>query len=299
VAATGRTIQYVYNGLGQRVGKIDNGVQTNYLIDPNGLLPQVLAETDTSNNLISFYVYDGAGLVAKITPGNQYYFYHYDGLDSTIAITDNTGQVVNTYCYSPEGLVGAQETIPNPFQYVGRFGVMAEGNGLYFMRARYYDPEVGRFINKDPIGYAEGMNLFAYVANDLVNFIDPEGLSYLVFKKQAGTYEGTVTLYTSGGSQVAQFSAGNNVITGASHFPNGTFSYQEYHPHVDTPEDIVSYGSYGAFMFYVEGHQWMAIHAGRSGPTSKTKGCIRTTDEAMRTIGELHFYDPLTYIKVE
>ena len=138
-----QTTQYIYNGLGQRVGRIDNGVQTNYLVDPNGLLPQVLAETDASNNLISFYVYDGAGLVAKISSQNQYYFYHYDGLGSTIAITGNAGQVVNTYCYSPEGLVGAQETIPNPFQYVGRFGVMAEGNGLYFMRARYHDQKQG------------------------------------------------------------------------------------------------------------------------------------------------------------
>jgi RHS repeat-associated protein len=175
VASNGRTIQYIYNGLGQRVGKIDNGVQTNYLIDPNGILPQVLAETDASNNLISFYVYDGAGLVAKVTPSNQYYFYHYDGLGSTIAISDSAGQVVNTYCYSPEGLVGVQETIPNPFTYVGRFGVMAEGNGLYYMRARYYDPEVGRFINKDPIGYDGGNNLYAYTGNNLVSSVDPSG----------------------------------------------------------------------------------------------------------------------------
>jgi RHS repeat-associated protein len=171
-----QTTQYSYNGLGQRVGKIDNGVQTNYLVDPNGILPQILTETDTSNNLISFYVYDGAGLVAKITPQNQYYFYHYDGLGNTIAITDNAGQVVNTYCYSPEGLVGAQETIPNPFQYVGRFGVMAEGNGHYYMGARYYDPEVGRFINRDPIGYAGGLNLYGYVGNNFPNYIDPLGL---------------------------------------------------------------------------------------------------------------------------
>ena len=171
-----QTSQYIYNGLGQRVGRIDNGVQTNYLVDPNGILPQVLAEMDASNNLISFYVYDGAGLVAKITPQNQYYFYHYDGLGSTIAITDNNGQVVNTYCYSPEGLVGTQETIPNPFTYVGRFGVMAEGNGLYFMRARYYDPEVGRFINKDPIGYGGGLNLYTYVTNNFVGIVDPWGL---------------------------------------------------------------------------------------------------------------------------
>jgi RHS repeat-associated protein len=168
--------QYIYNGLGQRVGRIDNGIQTNYLIDPNGILPQVLAETDNTGNLISFYVYDGVGLVAKVTPSNQYYFYHYDGLGSTIAITDSAGQVVNTYCYSPEGLVGAQETIINPFQYVGRFGVMAEGNGLYCMRARYYDPETGQFISKDPIGYAGGMNLFTYVGNNPINFIDLYGL---------------------------------------------------------------------------------------------------------------------------
>jgi RHS repeat-associated protein len=176
-----RQIQYIYNGLGQRIGKIDNGVQINYLVDPNGILPQVLAETDAGNNLISFYVYDGAGLVAKVTPQNQYYFYHYDGLGSTIAISDSSGQVANTYVYSPEGLVGAQETINNPFTYVGRFGVMAEGNGLYYMRARYYDPEVGRFINKDPIGYLGGVNLFGYSANNPINFIDPWGLVKATF----------------------------------------------------------------------------------------------------------------------
>ena len=131
---------------------------------------------DANNDLIAFYVYDGAGLVAKVTSASEYYFYHYDGLGSTVAITDSTAQIVNAYAYSPYGLVGAQETIPNAFTYVGRYGVMAEGNGLYFMRARYYDPEVGRFINKDPIGYMGGMNLYGYVGNNPINFIDPHGL---------------------------------------------------------------------------------------------------------------------------
>jgi len=182
-----QTTQYIYNGLGQRVGRIVDGVQTNYLIDPNGLLPQVLAEMDASNNLIAFYVYDGAGLVAKVTPTNEYYFYHYDGLGSTVAITDSSAQIVNAYAYSPYGLVGAQETIPNPFQYVGYFGVMAESHGLYYMRARYYDPEVGRFINKDPIGYAGGVNLFAYVSNNPVMYIDPLGLAYFGYRPLGST----------------------------------------------------------------------------------------------------------------
>jgi len=171
-----QTTQYIYNGLGQRVGRIVDGVQTNYLIDPNGILTQVLAEMDDNGDLLAFYVYDGAGLVAKVTPANGYYFYHYDGLGNTVAITDSSGAIVNAYAYSPYGLVGSQETIENSFQYVGRFGVMAEGNGLYFMRARYYDPEVGRFINKDPIGYAGGMNLYGYVGGNPVNVIDPSGL---------------------------------------------------------------------------------------------------------------------------
>ena len=115
--------------------------------------------------------------MAKITPSNAYYFYHYDGLGSTVAITDENAQIVNSYAYSPYGLVGGQETIPNPFKYVGRFGVMDEGNGLYYMRARYYDPEVGRFINKDPIGYAGGdTNLYAYCLNNPINLVDPWGL---------------------------------------------------------------------------------------------------------------------------
>jgi hypothetical protein len=53
---------------------------------------------------------------------------------------------------------------------------MDEGNGLFYMRARYYDPEVGRFITKDPIGFAGGLNLYGYVANNPVNSIDPSGL---------------------------------------------------------------------------------------------------------------------------
>jgi RHS repeat-associated protein len=61
--------------------------------------------------------------------------------------------------------------------YVGQYGVMDEGNGLLYMRARYYDPDLGRFVSKDPIRYSSGnLNFYAYVGNNSVNFTDPNGL---------------------------------------------------------------------------------------------------------------------------
>ncbi len=85
---------------------------------------------------------------------------------------------VNKYSYSPYGVVdGRLELQPQPFTYVGQFGVMDEGNGVYYMRARYYDPSVGRFISEDPIGFGGGdVNLYSYALNNPINFIDPEGL---------------------------------------------------------------------------------------------------------------------------
>ena len=169
VTNNGNTYTYRYDALGSRVAKIVNSEETRYV---GGL-----AETDSSGNITAYYVY-GYGLISKITPSNQAYYYHFDGLGNTIAITDSSGNVVNKYSYDEHGKVlNQEEAISNPFKYVGRYGVMDEGNGLLYMRARYYDPEIGRFINKDPIGFAGGdLNLYAYVANDPINFIDPSGL---------------------------------------------------------------------------------------------------------------------------
>jgi len=67
------------------------------------------------------------------------------------------------------------EAIAQPFTYVGQYGVMTEADNLYYMRARYYDAQVGRFIKEDPIGMAGGLNLYAYVGGNPVTGVDPEG----------------------------------------------------------------------------------------------------------------------------
>ena len=86
--------------------------------------------------------------------------------------------MINSYAYDPYGeILGQQETVTQPFKFVGQFGVMAEPNGLYYMRARYYDPTAGRFISEDPIGFGGGdANLMAYVRNNPIMLADPLGL---------------------------------------------------------------------------------------------------------------------------
>jgi RHS repeat-associated protein len=187
----GSTIQYFYNGMGNRVRAVRNGVTTKYIYDARGNL---LAEADVNNVIQRYYIY-GNGLRAMVTAGGQLYCYHYNATGNTIAITDSSQNIVNKYAYTPFGEIGnEQETFAQPFKYVGQYGVMSESNGLYYMRARYYDPTLGRFISEDPAGFRGGdVNLYVYVGNNPVLLIDPSGLcSQSFFQKFETNYNSTL-----------------------------------------------------------------------------------------------------------
>ncbi len=176
----GSSYQFSYDGTGNRLEAVRGGVVTRYIY---GAGRNLLAEADGSNNITRYYIY-GLGLLAMVTPSDQVYCYHFNAVGSTIAMTDQTQAMVNKYAYDPFGnIVNQIEAVAQPFRFVGQLGVMTEPNGVYYMRARYYDPDVGRFISEDPTGFEGGdVNLMAYAQNNPVNWVDPLGLDWAYFQ---------------------------------------------------------------------------------------------------------------------
>ena len=113
----------------------------------------------------------------SIARDGQTYYYHADGLGSITSMTDRAQSVVNRYAYDSFGAIKASETVRNAYAFTGR--EYDSDTGLYYYRARYYDPEAGRFVGKDPIGFAgEDVNLYGYVGNKPSTFSDPSGLFF-------------------------------------------------------------------------------------------------------------------------
>lgn len=102
------------------------------------------------------------------------YFYHYDGLGSVIALTDSADNIIESYSYDVFGQPNTTSSVGNPYLFTGRRHNTE--TGLYYYRARYFDPYIGRFLQIDPIGYFGGVNIYTYVGNNPTNWIDPYGL---------------------------------------------------------------------------------------------------------------------------
>jgi RHS repeat-associated protein len=168
-----------YAPTGERVWKKDRQGVTYYLHDGFDLI-QELAEGGTPK---ATYVH-GPGIdrpLAMIRDGKTYY-YHADRLGSITHVTDEQGQAVATYEYDPFGRMRERHgSIQNPFTFTGR--EFDPSTGLYYYRARYYDPMLGRFLSADPapprMDEPFELNPYLYVKNNPVRFVDPLGLSVL------------------------------------------------------------------------------------------------------------------------
>lgn len=185
-----------------------------------------------------------------------------------------------------------------PFPYNLRFpGQYYDAEtGLNQNLDRDYDPLTGSYVESDPVGLNGGSySTYAYVGSDPVDFVDPTGLSSVVFTRNSGT----IDIYGADGELLFSCEAGNLVARRSKGpFPNGTYPFAYYKRHPESgPTD--GYGSHGIFIFKVPGRPGLGLHSGRHGPKSPTLGCIRTTDNCMKNLVDLVKQDPLTGITVQ
>ncbi len=168
------TVTYTYNGDGLRTSKAVNGNTTRHIWDGDQIALELNNAGTVTNKYVRginlIYSEDGAG-------ANKRYF-QYNGHGDTTQLTDTSGNVVKSYDYDSFGNEknpDANDT--NVFRYCGEY--FDKETGTIYLRARYYDPGIGRFITEDTYpGEANdplSLNLYVYVGNNPVNFFDPDG----------------------------------------------------------------------------------------------------------------------------
>ncbi|GEM_PF-2531202 len=170
MSGPGLASSFQYDAFGRRISKTINSASVSFLYNGANIVQEKVGTTVSANLLVGgidevFTRSDSSGTSGFIK----------DALGSTLALTNSSGAIQTEYVYEPFGKTTVSGTASNnTSKYTGRED---EGTGLYFYRARYYSPSLQRFISEDPIEFEAGdVNLYGYVENDPINFIDPSGL---------------------------------------------------------------------------------------------------------------------------
>jgi RHS repeat-associated protein len=163
---------YAVNGFRRQKTKKDGEIVTEYAEGLATAVAKAQAETIT---------YIHGHQILGFEQGGQFYYFLTDALGSVRDIVDGNGQVVQQYQYDERGnhVIAPMSGGPaSPKTFVGGLSVNDDTSdgGLYLMGHRFYDPSLGRFLNRDPIGFAGGLNLFSYGGNNPVTHTDPTGL---------------------------------------------------------------------------------------------------------------------------
>lgn len=213
--ADGTVTRYEYDAENIRTAVISKGIRTEYTTDRESVYSRTLIKTEYEKNLFGAYtkqksrtVYTyGQGLVGEAQDDGKELYYHYNHLGSTMAVTDKNGNILYRFVYDTYGELSdirngsgaslktseavkeetAGYTLPElasaagiEYLYNGQYGISTDRNGLYYMRARYYDQDIRRFINRDVVSgeitNSQSLNRYCYVQGNPVSLTDPFGL---------------------------------------------------------------------------------------------------------------------------
>ncbi len=193
----GGTTTFKYDPFGRRIQKSGPLGTTNYLYDGNG--DNVIEEVDNGGSVLARYT-EGTSTddepLSELRSGTTSY-YEQDGLGTVSSLSSSAGALANTYTYDSYGKrTTSTGSLTNPLQYTGRD--LDSETGLYYNRARYYDPTSGRFISEDPIGFDGGGNFYSYALNNPINLRDPSGNSAGAVAIPVSEGIGTLVCFGSG-----------------------------------------------------------------------------------------------------
>jgi RHS repeat-associated protein len=171
------TIDYAYDGEGRRAwSKVGSDPKTFYIFSGDKLIGEISGSPQLPT---AAYTWGADGLVSERDIQNtETYWYHFGPQGETRQLTDDTGSTVNTYAYDAYGkTLSSSGSIVNPYRYAGKFGYYTDGTaGMMLAGARWYSPHLKRWISRDPINYEGGYNLYDYVGQNPIVFVDPTGL---------------------------------------------------------------------------------------------------------------------------
>jgi len=176
----GTVTTYTYDGLVRRTSRTASGVTRDYIWNDALGLSSVSVAAQAGADL-RYFIHTPAGVLLYSIDAatNARRFYHFDEMGNVIFVSNDAGEIIGSYAFTPYGdLIASTGALDNPHTWQGAFGVIDEGNGLYYMRARYYDGSIGRFVSKDPVRSIrpKSSNPYQYaLANPMLN-IDPTGL---------------------------------------------------------------------------------------------------------------------------
>jgi len=185
-------VKLAYNGLGDMISRTEGGNTLRYFYNYAVGLNPIMAEKDeTAGNFLRYYVWTPGGQLLYMidaADGNKVYFYHFDRIGSTLALTDASGTITDKYAYDPYGrLLQHEGTNLQPFTFVGQWGVRSEGadGTFYHMRARYYDASSAHFVSREPvwpqIENPREINPYQYALNTPMNLIDINGMDAMPY----------------------------------------------------------------------------------------------------------------------
>ena len=236
---------YGYDDEGRRIQKTVGGTATNYSYSGQNLIAEYASTWGSpSAQYTNGPMIDN--VISRITPTATQYF-HQDGLNSVMAATNNSGGTDATQRFDAWGnKVASTGTTPH-YGYTGR---EPDETGLIYYRARYYDPTLGRFTQRDPIGLGGGMNRYRYVYDNPLGWVDPSGtapgdayptvdaaganavndINYQSVKENR-EYAGRVYQNPDGTYSYTPPNPGTNDSSVAGPVPPGTTNAGDYHTH--------------------------------------------------------------------